>query len=384
MNQRFYRASRRNGELAFFIVVIASFVVTFTSGETRFRIDANGIIAVLCGLLYTFIGIVGARFIEERRNIWLTLAYFVVEIPLGGLIVYLSRGNAWLIMMPVVGSAVEYLRKPYAVIMCGVIWAAMTVSFTLLIGWGNALAWGMPFLAAVVFVAVFTQSMVSEAEARTQLAQANKKLIEYAAAVEELAVTQERNRLAREIHDGLGHYLTAVNIQLKAAQALAEQNPAQAQEALQNAQTLTTEALADVRRSISALRSDPATSRPLPETLGMLLAEARAADLQTGLQVMGDARPLPPQVEFTLYRTAQESLTNVRKHARASQVNITLTYLPHSVALRVQDDGAGAEDIRGGFGLTGLRERISLVNGSLQVHTAPGQGFRLEVSIPTA
>ena len=191
--------------------------------------------------------------------------------------------------------------------------------------------------------------------------------------------------MAREIHDSLGHYLTAINIQIKAAQALVGQDPAQVKEALSNAQDLSQEALSDVRRSISALRSDPSTSRPLPETLAALLDETRSAGLEAALDVQGAPSPLPPQVDFTLYRVAQEGLTNVRKHAHASRVEVCLSYSERSVGLVVRDNGSGSTpeaEEEGGFGLTGLQERVDLLGGTLKVDTAPGQGFTLAVELP--
>jgi signal transduction histidine kinase len=233
-------------------------------------------------------------------------------------------------------------------------------------------------------VGVFSQISVSEAQARAELAVVNQKLREYAANAEALAVAQERNRLAREIHDGLGHYLTAINMQLRAAQAVSEQDPAQAKAALGNAQTLAQEALADVRRSVSALRADPASSRPLPETLSRLLAETQASGLETSFSLAGAPRALPPQVEFTLYRVVQEGLTNVRKHARAGRVDLQLEYRPDCVRLSLQDDGAGAAALGEGFGLLGLQERVGLVGGVFRTQTAPGEGFNLQIEIPAA
>lgn len=375
------RRTHKNSELAFLIVVIASFVVTFTAGGLHFR--TSYFIALGLGVVYTATGIFGSRYLESGVHPTATAVYFVVQVLLAASIIYLSQGNAWLIIMPVVGSAVEYLKRPLAVAVCLVVWAAMMIPFWLLGGATAALGWSMPFLAAVVFVAVFTNAVVSEANARAELARANQKLREYAAQVEELAVVQERNRLAREIHDGLGHYLTAIDIQLKAAQAMAAQDAGSAQTALQNAQTLTGEALADVRRSISSLRSDPSTSRPLVESLNLLLAETRAADLQASLAVSGTPRPLPQQVEFTLYRVAQEGLTNVHKHANASRVELHLDYRERGVRLSIADNGAGASEAEGGFGLLGLQERVQLVGGSLHVETSPGAGFRLEADLPT-
>ncbi len=374
--------NRKNSELAFIIVVIASFVVTITTGGPHFK--PVYLAAIGLGLVYTAIGVYGSRYLETNLAPLPTTLYFVVQIPLASLIIYLTGGSAWLILMPMAGSAIEYLVRPLAIALIFVVWGAMLLPFVILVGWQAALAWSMPFLAAVVFVAVFTQVSVSEARARSELALANHKLREYAAKVEELTVAQERNRLAREIHDGLGHYLTAIDIQLKAASAMAAQDPDSVQTALRNAQTLTSEALADVRRSISSLRADPSTGRPLAETLNLLLAETRAAGLQAELAVNGAARPLAQQVEFTLYRAAQEGLTNVRKHAQASRVVLELEYIEHAVRLRVQDNGAGASETSGGFGLIGLQERVQLVNGSLEIETSPGSGFRLVVEIPTA
>ena len=96
----------------------------------------------------------------------------------------------------------------------------------------------------------------------------------------------------------------------------------------------------------------------------------------------GAPRPLPPRAELTLYRAAQEALTNVRKHARASRADVTLDYGADSARLVVRDNGVGAADVSGGFGLVGVRERVQLLDGSLRIHTAEGEGFTLEAEVP--
>src|SRR5262249_24592824 len=223
-----------------------------------------------------------------------------------------------------------------------------------------------------------------------ELQSANQQLRAYAAQVEALATTQERNRLAREIHDSLGHYLTVINVQLEAAQVLLPGDPARAQTALPKAQALAQDGLADVRRSVAALRAAPNGNRPLPEALAELVEESRAAGIVTQLTVQGSPRALPPQTEQTLYRAAQEALTNVRKHARASRADLTLDFTAADrVRLVVADNGVGAAPSAeapgaagrpgGGFGLLGLRERAQLIGGRVEVHSQPGQGFQLEV-----
>jgi signal transduction histidine kinase len=203
--------------------------------------------------------------------------------------------------------------------------------------------------------------------------------------VEELATAKERNRLAREIHDSLGHYLTVINVQIEAARAVIGNDPPRALDALRKAQSLAQEGLADVRRSVAALRASPTEDRPLPEALAALAAENRASGLLTELAVTGAPRPLPPQTELTLYRAMQEGLTNIRKHARAARVDITLDYGDNErVRLVVHDNGVGdSPDGRpGGYGLLGVRERTHLLGGEVRIRSAEGQGFTLEVELP--
>src|SRR6185369_12887105 len=119
------------------------------------------------------------------------------------------------------------------------------------------------------------------ARGRTALAEANQQLRDHAAQVEELASTKERNRLAREIHDSLGHYLTVVNVQIGAAQAILEQDRPRALDHLSKAQALTQEGLAEVRHSVAALRASPTESGPLPEALAKLAEQWNAAGLST-------------------------------------------------------------------------------------------------------
>jgi len=259
-----------------------------------------------------------------------------------------------------------------------------------LYSWLDALSSSPVIIAGILFVGVFTNVAISERAARgeverlaAELQAANQKLREYAAQVEELATTKERNRVAREIHDSLGHYLTVINVQLEAAQLLVPADPERAMTALRKAQSLAQEGLADVRRSVAALRAAPTGSRPLPEAVAELVQETRAAGIVANLDVRGQPRELAPQAELTLYRAAQEALTNVRKHARASRADLTLDYgNGDRVRLVVEDNGVGAAEPNGGFGLLGLRERAQLVGGQVVIRSAPGEGFRVEVETP--
>ena len=242
-------------------------------------------------------------------------------------------------------------------------------------------------------VAYLLVGMLGHSIRQTELARRdNQELVEILQTVQkqlqELAVVEERNRLAREIHDGLGHYLTATTMQIQGATALLESTGAATQapaalDALGKAEALLQEALADVRRSVRALRAAPTESRSLPGAIGDLVAECRAAGgLATKFDLLGTPRPLNPQVELTLYRAAQEGLTNVRKHAQAASVSVVLWYDAGKVGLRIADDGQGLGEALHGYGLLGLRERVQIVGGAVGIDSAPGQGCRLEVEIP--
>jgi len=242
-------------------------------------------------------------------------------------------------------------------------------------------------------VAYLLVGMLGHSIRQTELARRdNQELVEILQTVQkqlqELAVVEERNRLAREIHDGLGHYLTATTMQIQGAKALLESTGAATQapaalDALGKAEALLQEALADVRRSVRALRAAPTESRSLPGAIGDLVAECRAAGgLATKFDLLGTPRPLNPQVELTLYRAAQEGLTNVRKHAQAASVSVVLWYDAGKVGLRIADDGQGLGEALHGYGLLGLRERVQIVGGAVGIDSAPGQGCRLEVEIP--
>ena len=256
---------------------------------------------------------------------------------------------------------------------------------------------GMPFtqglreilglLTAVAFAAVVTKLLVREQQARRELAHAHSQLREYAVQAERLAAAQERNRVARDIHDGLGHVLTVVQMQIKAARAVLDTDAAQADAVLAKAQQQAEQALREVRRSVAALR-ERQPSAPLPDALRALADEASAAGVPTELGVTGPTRPLAAEAEESLFRAAQEGLTNVRKHAQATRAQIMLDYSQAAaVRLEVHDDGAGitadGHPTGGnGFGLLGIRERAAQLGGRMSLESAPGRGSTLRVEVP--
>ncbi len=223
---------------------------------------------------------------------------------------------------------------------------------------------------------------------------------EHTRAATRLATIEERNRLAREIHDTLAQGLAAITLQLETADALAQVRPQRAHEAIQRALRLARSNLEEARRSVMDLRAAPLQDHTLPEALAALAASENAAYQQAA---PGESAPtvhytatpssgfpsLPARIEAGLYRIAQEALVNVRTHAAAEYIEMTLIADDHQVILMIQDDGRGfdAEAVTssnrdGHFGLTGMGERAKLLGGSICIQSEPGKGTYIYVSVP--
>lgn len=204
----------------------------------------------------------------------------------------------------------------------------------------------------------------------------------------QLGAAEERNRLAREIHDTLAQGLSAITLHLETADALLEANAqlAQVRTNVQQALSLTRRSLDDARRSVLDLRAAPLEGCSLPDALSALVEAARKRTEQMiTFTAPGDYRPLPVHLEVGLYRMAQEALNNALRHATAHQIDVVLTIQPAVVELLVKDDGRGfhADQVtQGHFGLIGLNERSRLLGGTLTIESCPGVGTKIVVSVP--
>lgn len=222
-----------------------------------------------------------------------------------------------------------------------------------------------------------------------QLTQANQKLQDYTARAEELAVTRERNRLAREIHDTLGHTLTALDIQTELLSRLPVSQGEKRRQATEQARKLVKSGLSDVRRAVKALHPSRLESLSLSEAITEMVNEfENLTRIKTRWEIRGEMRSLPARYTLPLYRAAQESLTNIQRHASDTpQVDVILDYSPTTVTLSVENAPAPmpAQAMSGekeGFGLRGLRERAEALGGNLQAGPFEGGGFRVEMRLP--
>jgi signal transduction histidine kinase len=334
---------------------------------------------------------------QQLKQLGLIVAYFAFQIALIQTMILLEapyrEGAASMALYIGLMVQISVLAFPWRAVLFFVILfisiAFYLTSFTMpsTITLGAILPVFLAFGFTDVVPLLFGSLIIGEERALQtgrHLDETNRKLAQYAAEAEELATLRERNRLAREIHDNLGHYLTAVNMQIEAAMAVLSTDQERTLQALTKAQALTKEGLSEVRRSISALRANPIENRALNEAILLLVEEHRAAGNTIEYQVLGDIRPCSAAVEMTLYRIAQEGLTNIRKHAGATCADLNLNYRePRCIRLTLHDDGVGSSQPDGGFGLLGVRERVHLLGGTLAIQTAVGHGFSLQVELPT-
>lgn len=376
-------------------VVLIGYLVTFLGAFSFDGYQGTAVetaLSIMLGLVYVALLIFDQLYFEQFPSVWGTAVYFIVQIALIYAIHWLiGPGGIWLVSLPLAAQAVEYLSGIWRWVVYGAILFSLMIPLIFRYDQGGeALYFALSVSPAILFVVVFTNAGINERKARQQaenlsaeLETANQQLSQYAIQAEELATIEERNRLAREIHDNLGHYLTIVNVQIGAAKVLLNKDTMKAQDALDKAQSLTQEGLKAVRQSVAALRESPVGQRPLSAALSLLTDSTSQAGIVTEFSVQGEPEPLSNQVEYALYRVAQEGLTNVRKHARASRVDIMLDYSDEAVVgLEIADNGVGTAVADGGFGLLGIRERVQLLNGNCIIETAPNEGFKLTVTIP--
>lgn len=324
------------------------------------------------------VNLLAGAFAGRDARLWVLylLYYFVASLPL--------------LLLP--------LRVGLAVL-AGV-WLLLVVNVLIVAHW-DALPYSVPrglaslslgFLLVMVFAHVSRQAQ----ERGEQIADLNRmirtlhddleaargRLQDFTNDVEEIAAIRERNRMAQELHDTLGHHLTVLNVQLEAALRLFATDSERSYAQIVRAKESAASALRDVRAAVTTLRPRQLDQRSLNAALERLVANfSTATGLPVDLTISGPARVAAAQ-EAVLYRTVQEALTNIQKHAKATRASVTLRYTPTSIELTVADNGAGSADPTGGMGLTGIRERAESVGGTMSVRTWPGAGLILHVSLP--
>jgi NarL family two-component system sensor histidine kinase YdfH len=326
------------------------------------------------------------RIVEKpSRQVWYILGQGLLAFVLTQL-----SGNTGMIFglyMALIGESIGYLGLSRWGLLSTVYFLGLSLLNFVLFTDSNfttALFWILTAIPTVIFIGMYVTLYLRQTEARAKAQALAAELSEYVARVEDLTIANERQRLARDLHDTLSQGLAGLILQLEAADAhLSHQRPEKARAIITQAMEHARATLADARNAISDLRQTN-----LGELGDSLRLEISRFESATGLPCVFRADSTPPtpdSVKETILRAASESLTNIARHARATEVSLTLTAAPNHLQLTIKDNGLGfnPETIPSGhYGLLGMRERIRLTGGQLTIQSAPQKGTILNIAIP--
>jgi signal transduction histidine kinase len=222
---------------------------------------------------------------------------------------------------------------------------------------------------------------------RQSLSEKNAALKQFAATRDRLVVSQERNRMARELHDTLSHTLTALTVQMSAAEILLENDPERAREILTRAQAMARDGAAETRRALTALRAQPLEDLGLRQALEKLVSHtAERSGIEIYLSLPESLPDLPEDITHHLYRVIEESLNNIVQHSQATQAKVSFIR-KEGLTVEIHDNGKGFDPIessRSQLGLKGMRERVRIMDGDIAVDTTSGPGTRIRIHLPEA
>jgi len=321
--------------------------------------------------------------------------FFAASLALALIVAPMAQNEFWWVRLVYVGMMFAALPLGWACFLgtlVGFLYLPMSE------GWGDFAKYSFGdwfgaiypiVLPAALGLLILRQNATNTEQARLiEELKATKKALELARDREgELATLRERERLARDFHDTLGHQLVTLTVQLEAAQRLLLVDPSRATVLLEEMQKLSRYSMEELRRALDNLRASGLGDRPLTVALQTLCTEmGQRFNITVDCKLAANTDALPPVVAEVLWRVAQEGLTNVGRHAQARQVQVKLNLLPKEILLRVADDGVGlpidAENKPGHYGLRGLRERVEGLGGTFTLTTPASGGATIEARLP--
>ena len=373
---------------AYYAVVLAATLVIILS--TSDPLGARVVAAISLAATAPLYILIGRPAIASDRDTRMGTVYVICLVALVVIAQTQVGASSWVMFgaCPQCFKAVSLPRAFAAVVALNVTPVVMAVSslrhspgsIAFVLG---TVALGLAF--SIVF-GTWVAKIIEQSRERAQLiSRLEAAQAELAQLSHEAGTLAERQRLAGEIHDTIAQGLTSIVMLLQAADTEVDSDPPEARRHLGLAAQTAREGLAEARAMVAALAPAQLEGAPLHEALGRLTDRIGAElAIESRFEVCGPARPLPATAEVVLLRAAQEALANVRKHARAADVLVVLSYEPHTVRLNVRDDGAGFDPDRvtGGYGLRGMRTRVRQVGGSLDVTSGDGAGTVVRVEVP--
>lgn len=235
-------------------------------------------------------------------------------------------------------------------------------------------------------VAIFARYHISERfqvqQMNQELQEANEKLRQYSREIEELAVTRERNRLAQEIHDSLGHSMTGLIMHLDFIEKVIEENPVKAKEVVLKCEKLARQGMKEIRLAVHALRENELGDEFLRSLENLIENLQTKNGLDISLNISKEIETLSPNIKSVLYKNIQEALTNSIKHGRSKQISIRIRVENNIIEGIVQDDGMGSENVQIHNGLRGMQERLQFFGGQINWESKADEGFRLSMKLP--
>ncbi len=336
--------------------------------------------------------------LSPTTNIWQKHLYFLLQTIATTLLLYLSSASNFFLILFFIFSVEAMISMPFQV---GIFWIAVfsvicITSNIICYGWQTGTTNALPFLSGYVFLGAFANMLYQTQKAREEsqallkdLQLAHAKLQEYAIKSEELAASQERLHLAREMHDTVGHYLTIASIQLEGALRLLESNPPKAESMLYNTRTHVKEALQSLRATVSTLRQPSYMDLPTSNAIQQITYNfSQSANIPVEVEIQPTLPQLTNPHHLTLLRTIQEGLTNIQRHTSAKHIWITLSLCDNQILLKIEDDGGGLKPSskENGYGILGLKERAAQLGGTITLENVfkngHPHGCRLTLVLP--
>jgi signal transduction histidine kinase len=338
----------------------------------RLELDALGLVLLA----------VGPGALALRRRYPVGVLAFVLATTLGYLLVGYPRGPIFLALMVAFVTAVISGHRVAAV-------ASLVVGYISFL-WLPYLAGreAPPELAEALGLAAWLLVLLTASEIARSRRERALELSRTRAEQSRRRASEERLRIARELHDVLAHNISLINVQAGVALHLMDERPEQARTALTAIKQASNEALGELRSVLDILRAGHEAPPRYPTSglrrLEDLVTKTEAAGLRVRTSVEGTPRPLPPRVDLAAFRIVQEALTNVTRHAGGAQATIKIGYGERDLTLQIDDDGrgGGAGTPSGGKGISGMRERAAALDGELEAGPRPGGGFRVRARLP--
>jgi signal transduction histidine kinase len=374
---------RRRGRLRM-TVALAAIQVLGTMGAARGQPEARPL-----GVLGIALLLAGPALLLARRRYPAPVMLAVTAVTLAYALAGYPFGPFFLALAPAVFAAAAAGYRALT-------WATLAVAYLAYLVLGRLVH--SPWLAApslgralgvglvLAWLAVFAEGARVRGRYLAELSRARAEQRRARAELERRRADDERLRIARELHDVLGHHLSLINVQAGVGLHLMDSQPDQARTALVNIRQASAEALREVRGVLDALHPDEESAPRSPAAgLADLPDLLDNAGVPVRTETAGHRRELPAEVDRAAYRIVREALTNVRRHAgAAATVTVRLDYRPDALELCVDDDGAGAEPAAApGTGIAGMRERAAALGGTLTAGTRPQGGFRVHARLPT-